>query len=599
MYSEKETNEVGKTSPQETDNKMIASVDAALEKARKAGAEYEVAALRIERTVSRTTINLSSQSSLNSLRSIVKDCASACDKLYLTYQNLIPALDSELREYLAHKPGAYAVRSVAGTIAWLNEESRIQNNYAAQFDGIDLGQLVRKEYLPRPENLEIERFWKAQYNELPEKGNADSVWTEKLREHKRLAAEEEHKARANELESQQEVRNIMRSIALHEKEEVNRELEKKKKEFQSRYSTICERMEYCRPAAALLHYNTYCYGYVKENGEPRIEYDESRRGCNIRKMHDLKQIICLDGGVVGLGKDGKCQLSNFWPDDLKKYGLEACMKWKNVKKLAACADSNQVIGLLEDGSCVATKPSYNIGVDGARYWTDIVDVVCEQYYAAGLRKDGTVVISGTGSVADNLRMKVSGWRDVMAIFPYDTWTIAALKKDGTLLPDTEQLKEPATAAENIIAIAKEESKGPVFLQANGTVIATRSIFGSWGGKKTEGYPVSELNNVVAIYKGKYGKIAALCEDGLIKIFRHGDRVYALNEGDPIFKSYKEYSQKILKKEKEEQERVEKQRQEERLRAERRANFLCQSCGGRLEKKLFGWKCASCGQRKDY
>ena len=146
------------TNNSEIEQKMLAKVDSALERARKAAAEYEVSAMLIQQRVSRTTINVSSQSSLNDLRDIVRSCASACDKLYLAYQNLIHELDSELRGFLTQKPGAYAIKAVAGAIAWLNEESRIQNNYAAQFDGLDLGQLVKAKYLPRPESLDTERY---------------------------------------------------------------------------------------------------------------------------------------------------------------------------------------------------------------------------------------------------------------------------------------------------------------------------------------------------------------------------------------------------------------------------------------------------------
>ena len=203
-------------------------MDAALEKARKAGAAYEVSALRIEQKVSRTTINLSSESSLNSLRGIVRDCASACDKLYTAYQNLVSELDMQLRGLLSRKPGAEAIRAVAGTMTWLNEESRIQNNYAAQFDGIDLGQLVKKEYLPRSENLEIERFWRSQYPELAEKGNAEALWQEKLREHKRRASEAERQAKSDERRAQQDARNVIRSLAQEEKDKVNQASEKRK-----------------------------------------------------------------------------------------------------------------------------------------------------------------------------------------------------------------------------------------------------------------------------------------------------------------------------------------------------------------------------------
>lgn len=583
---------------EEAEQKMLTEVDSALARARKAGAKYEVRAMRIEQTVSRTTINLSSQSSLDSLRSIVKDCASACDELYLVYQDLVRELDSGLRGLLSSMPGAFAIRSVAGTIAWLNEESRIQNNYAAQFEGIDLGQLVKKEYLPRPENLDIERFWKTKYDEQTEKKDAESRWSEKLREHKRLASEEEHKARDDSRAAEQETRDLIKNFKKEEKEKVNKAIEEKKKEFQAQYSVVRERMEYCKPAKDLLFFRAFNYGYVTKSGAPRINYDENHVGCVVRKMHDLKQIVCLSVGVVGVDKDGRCQLSNISAEDQKKYGLGACTKWKNVKKIAACYSSNQVIGLLEDGHCVATIPSFDVGVHRVSSWSDIVDIICEAYYAVGLREDGTVVINGAGNIPDNLRKLYSDQKDILAIFPYDTWHFAALKADGTILPDIAEMREPAIAAENIVAIAKN-TNGPVFLQADGTVVATKDHSGGWGGQTKAGYPIKTLKDVVAIFTGEH-EFAALCEDGIFWAYDHfRNSIYALNAGLPIFKSYRYYYNEVKKKEREEQERLEKIRQEEQLRADRRANNLCQYCGGKLTKKLFGWKCAECGRKKDY
>ncbi len=582
----------------EAEKKMLDKVDTVLAEARKAGAKYEVSAIRIEQTVSRTTINLSSESSLNSLRSIVEDCASACNDLYLSYQNLIHELDAELRGLLANKPGAYALKSVAGTIEWLNEESRIQNNYAAQFDGVDLGQLVKKEYLPRPENLDTEKFWKAQYNGTDQKGDAEARWKEKLSEHLCLAAEEECKAKDNSRKAEQETRELIKNFKEEEKEKVNKAIEEKKKEFQAQYSVIRERMEYCRPAKDLLYFRAFNYAYVTGEGEPRINYDENHVGCVVRRMHDLKQIVCLSVGVVGLDKDGRCQLSNIDAVSQKKYGLKACTKWRNVKKIDACNSSNQVLGLLEDGHCVATIPDYDVGVHRVSSWSDIVDIICEQYYAVGLRKDGTVLISGTGSIPDNLRKLYSGQKDILAIFPYDTWHFAALTKDGSILPDIAEMKEPAMKAENVVAIAKN-MKGPVFLQADGTVVATKEFMGGWGGQKNEGYSVKQLENVVAVYAGRH-EFAALCEDGIFQVYDdYRNSIYALNKGEPIFNSYREYSGEILKKGQEEQARIEKKQDEGSIRAARRANNQCQYCGGRLEKKLFSWKCAECGRKKDY
>jgi hypothetical protein len=422
---------------------------------------------------------------------------------------------------------------------------------------------------------------------LPDKEDSESRWNEKLREHKRLASEEERKAAEKQRRDEREARDIIKRFAKEEKEEVDRAVEAKKKEFQEQYSLIRERMEYCRPAKDLLFFRSFNYGYVTNGGAARINYDENHVGCVVRRMHDLKQIVCLSVGVIGVGKDGKCQLSNIDVDSQKRYGLDVCARWRNVKKIDACNASNQVIGLLEDGHCVATIPNYDAGVQRVSGWSDIVDIVCDQYYAAGLRKDGTVVISGSGNIPDNLRKIYSGQKDILAIFPYDLWHFAALKADGTILPDIPQLKEPSMAAKNAVAIAKN-SNGPVFLQADGTVVATKECIGGWGGQNTEGYPVKQLKNVVAIYTGK-DDFAALCEDGVFQVFdKYRNSIHALNQGEPLFGSYKEYQNEIKRKE-----------QEDQLRADRRANNLCQHCGGELEKKLFGWKCKSCGQRKDY
>ena len=47
----------------------------------------------------------------------------------------------------------------------------------------------------------------------------------------------------------------------------------------------------------------------------------------------------------------------------------------------------------------------------------------------------------------------------------------------------------------------------------------------------------------------------------------------------------------------EQERL--RQEEEKLRADRRAQGVCQYCGGKIKKTLFGEKCVECKKRKDY
>jgi len=87
------------------------------------------------------------------------------------------------------------------------------------------------------------------------------------------------------------------------------------------------------------------------------------------------------------------------------------------------------------------------------------------------------------------------------------------------------------------------------------------------------------DNVAASGLGMYEQILKLHKQGMIK------------DGTPLDKCMD-----ILSKAAKEEEKLQ---QEEQLRADRRAKVLCQHCGGELEKKLFGWKCKSCGKKKDY
>ena len=87
------------------------------------------------------------------------------------------------------------------------------------------------------------------------------------------------------------------------------------------------------------------------------------------------------------------------------------------------------------------------------------------------------------------------------------------------------------------------------------------------------------DNVAASGLGMYKQILKLHKQGMIKA------------GTPLDKCMD-----ILSKAAKEEEKLQ---QEEQLRADRRAKVLCQHCGGELEKKLFGWKCKSCGKKKDY
>ena len=157
----------------DAEKQMLALVEQTLEKARKAGSDYELAADEVQNLAERTNIDLFGGSARQDTSRIVEAAVNACDALYTAYQDLIPTLDGGCRPLLAQNPGAKAVKAVAGTMVWLNEESKIENNYAITFNGADLGNAVKAKYLPNPLNLSIQGYWEAEYAKLPNHTEAE------------------------------------------------------------------------------------------------------------------------------------------------------------------------------------------------------------------------------------------------------------------------------------------------------------------------------------------------------------------------------------------------------------------------------------------
>lgn len=181
----------GNISPEEQKKaaeQILAAVERALDRARKAGARFELESVYTKELAKELDCNPNWKYGKDNIRIIVSDAVRTCDALYSTYQGLIPKLDAECRPLLQKNPGPVAVRFVLGTIKWLNDESEIENNYAAHYEDIDLGTLVRAKYLPSEANKMIQAIWQAEYLKSPDQ-DADKKWSQKLSDHKRLAAD--------------------------------------------------------------------------------------------------------------------------------------------------------------------------------------------------------------------------------------------------------------------------------------------------------------------------------------------------------------------------------------------------------------------------
>lgn len=612
------TSEIVKTQPggfnAEAEKQMLALVEDTLAKARKAGVDFELASDVVRKMADSTTIDLLGGSARRDTSRIVEAAVDACNSLYTSYQGLIPTLDGACRPLLAKNPGAKAIKAVAGTMAWLNEESEIENSYAITFNGSNLGNAVKAKYLPSPANQGIQGFWEGEFYRFPDRTEAEIFWKRIREEHINKAARAEMDARQKVRDNEKACREWERQQAEEKKKKKEEEEEARKKHQSSQYDKIRERMEYARPAKAMFSCDYYggANAYIDDRGKPTLYGGVSIKQKNynpddISKMADLCQIAVNNNGIFGLTRAGRV-LMNSSTDYVKRcYGYNVISSWRDIKKISCTNDC--LVGLCYDGTCVATKyktdsHSY-YGEGDVEGWRDIVDIVCGSSYTAGLKKDGTVCCCGKVDAEWVDLNRCRKWRDIVLLCA-DHCQLIGLKKDGTLVQTGNWDLSLVSTAKDIVDITVCDRKLFV-LQSDGHVIGIKEDLVE--GKK-DGALVPKLDHVVALFRYKWDELVVLNESG--ELLKKATRSFyappeTIAKLSWNYAAYQKAERERIKK-KEDQIRAEREareaaerekREKERLHAERRAKNLCQHCGGELEKKLFGWKCKSCGQRKDY
>ena len=212
-------------------DKMIAAVNRAMEKARKAGAAFEVDSQDIQKMTKENQIDLNSAAAASTVGMLVRTAASACDRLYYAYQNLIPELDEECRPLLINNPGATAILAVLGMIQWLNEESEIENNYAVTFNNVNYGDVVKAKYIPGQKNRLIQNEWETIYLKEGKSEEAETFWEKRLSEHQSRAVEAERNARKDA----REIERMMREEERREKQEEETKQKQLREEFRKLY----------------------------------------------------------------------------------------------------------------------------------------------------------------------------------------------------------------------------------------------------------------------------------------------------------------------------------------------------------------------------
>ena len=589
----------------EVEKQMLALVEQTLEKARKAGAAYELAADEVQKLAGGTNIDLFGNSVRQDTSRIVEAAVKACDDLYSAYQALIPTLDGGCRPLLAQKPGAKAVKAVAGTIAWLNEESEIENNYAISFNGTNLGNAVKAKYVPSPVSRAIQGFWEAEYAKLPDHAEAESFWTDMLDEHKEKASKAEQAARRKAIDDSLKMLEYKAEARESVKKQQAAEEEERKKRYAEQSDQIFDRLEYFRPAKNLLCFNESGYAFLSGG---RVTANAIFTGATAEdnpkdtySMSNLCGVAINNVGVFGLTREGTVVTSKLEKKTMEKYGYTVCAGWRGIKKIA-CTD-RCVVGLRYDGTCVGTRFKSGeyftyYGEGSVSDWRDVVDIVCGGHFTAGLRADGTVCCTGTTTDKASDLSKCKSWKGII-LLKADYNQLIGLKKDGTLVQIGNWKLSHLSAAKDIVDITMMD--GDAFaLQADGRLVIPKKAFLT---DEKVGYVVPSVDGALAINRGTFGLFILKKNGNLEKHFYVSGDLSPFSRSPDIeghlFKDYDSF-QRAEKKRLQEQEEADRQRREEEaLRAERRKKGLCQHCGGELKKKLFVWACSACGQKKDY
>lgn len=195
-------------------DKLRQAVSAVRDRAAAAEREFDRRADALERKT-RQSMDIFGDDTLSRVADIAAESRKICDSLYAAYQTLVVMLDEQCRPLLAENPDYIAVREVSRTIAWLNEESEIENNFTASFEGMGLGDIAARRYFPSMESKMTESFWETKLAMWPGREEAEA------------------QERRQKEEAEQQRRKQAEQAAAREKEELRQEKLRYAREYEA------------------------------------------------------------------------------------------------------------------------------------------------------------------------------------------------------------------------------------------------------------------------------------------------------------------------------------------------------------------------------
>ena len=422
----------------------------------------------------------------------------------------------------------------------------------------------------------------------------------RLAEEKRKAEEKrlaEERRKAEQARIAEERRKAEEERKRQEEEEKRRKEEEERRIVAENMQKRPERIQYLEYARGLIGGSSmHGFAYVKPDGTvvSHSNYYVIGKGApgDTSRFSNVKSVVCSEDGIVGLRYDGTCVATK--PGFTYAY-INECNYWFDIASITA--GEHQVIGLRHDGTCVANTIKWNTGYgyDGqsdVQGWKNIVAVACGECFTLGLQADGTVLLACTSEYCKVRSVK--NWTDVEMIAA-GSESAVGLTKDGKLLTAGGVSTEGIDPRKGIVQLAVCNGQAYA-LYVDGTV-------GGGGGKSgwNSRHPEIKEKNVISITSSSRA-LYVLTEDG--KIIPYDKRLGPDIPGSiRIFESYDQIMtariQEAERKRKEAEEAERQRLEEEKIHAERRAQGVCQYCGGTFKKAFLSMKCESCGRKKDY
>jgi alpha-tubulin suppressor-like RCC1 family protein len=115
------------------------------------------------------------------------------------------------------------------------------------------------------------------------------------------------------------------------------------------------------------------------------------------------------------------------------------------KVVAIAAGFHQTLALLDNGTVIADGADSTMTALNVGGWTDIAAIAAGSEYSAGLRSDGTVVVTESS-------WDVSGWEDIVALAAGDFFLLG-LRADGTVVSVGSKNVPDVSGWEDIVCLA--------------------------------------------------------------------------------------------------------------------------------------------------